>query len=159
MIKRPDTGARKKLRITMCVLFLFQIIICTFPFIHFMPKDGDVTTASPFYMVTMLFGSAGALTEDILRYCAISIAVIIIPVVGFFFCALDKEYNLKNIASALCCLAGVYITLVISRRAVSYGAVMELLLYVLIMLLTSFAMVMRLSKDEEKRDEEKRSLK
>lgn len=159
MLKRPDTGTRKRLRIAMCAMYLLQIVFCTFPFIHYLSAEGKVSAASPFFMVFMLFGMVANLTQEMTLFCALSIAIIVIPVTGFFFCALDKEYNMKNIASAICCVLGVYLTLVVSRRAVSFGAVFTLLFYIILMLLTTFAMVMRLSKDDDqKKDEEKRSL-
>lgn len=159
MIKRPDTGTRKKLRIAMCAMYLLQIVFCTFPFIHYISAEGKASAASPFFMVFMLFGMVANLTQEMTLYCALSIGLIVIPVAGFFFCALDKEFNMKNIASVLCCVLGVYLTLVVSRRAISFGAVFTLLFYVILMLLTTFAMVMRLSRDDdEKQNDEKKSL-
>ena len=58
MVKKPDIKTRKKLRITMCVLYLMELVICTMPFIQDtkVNADGLVTVASPFNMFMMLFG-------------------------------------------------------------------------------------------------------
>ncbi len=34
MVKKLDIKTRKKLRITMCVLYLMELVICTMPFIQ-----------------------------------------------------------------------------------------------------------------------------
>ena len=79
--------------------------------------------------------------------------LILIPIVGFFASALDKERNIKNIISILCCFGAVFlIATMLGGSNVDYlsiGAVIAILLYIIIMFITSIAMVMRLSKDEE----------
>lgn len=150
MQKKPDIKTRKKLRITMCVFYLLQIVVCTMPFIQDVKfnEDGIVTVASPFNMFILLFSVTSELNEFVVRFSVVCIALILIPIAGFFFCALDKERNLKNIASLICCIAGVVLILgFIPAQYISIGAVIALLLYVILMLLTSFSMVMRLSKD------------
>ena len=81
--------------------------------------------------------------------CILCLVIILIPILGFFFCALDKQRNLKNLVSVLCCFAGVFLILSIPRAYISLGAIIAIILYILIMFLTSVAMVMRLSKDSE----------
>ena len=155
MVKKPDIKTRKKLRITMCVLYLLEIVICTMPFFQDVKfnEDGIVTMASPFNMLMILFGVTSPLDASIISICVICMALIVVPMVGFLFCALDKQRNLKNIVSVLCCLTGVLlIAIMLGNERVRYmsiGAVLAILVYILIMFLTSIAMVMRLSKDEE----------
>ena len=149
MRKRPDIKTRKKLRIAMCLLYLLEIAFCTMPFIHNFGPDGSITSASPFFMFTMLFGVVSGLDSTAITMCILCTVMILIPVIGFFFCALDKERNLKNIVSMICCLAGVFIILMIPKQYISLGAIIAIIFYVIIMFLTSVAMVMRLSKDEE----------
>lgn len=148
MLKRPDTKTRKKLRIAMSVLYLLQIVVCTMPFIHNFQADGKITSASPFFMFTLLFGVVSGLDATAVTMCILCIMMILIPIIGFLFCALDKERNLKNLVSLACCLAGVFIILTIPSQYISIGAVIAIIFYVVIMFLTSIAMVMRLSKDE-----------
>lgn len=136
----------------MCLFYLLQIVMCTMPFIQYTSSEGEFTSASPFYMITILFGVVSGLTNEAILACVLCIFLVVIPTVGFFFCALDKERNVKNIVSILCCIAGVYLVLAVSKDAISLGAVIALLLYILIMILTSMAMVMRLSKEDEEKD-------
>ena len=133
----------------MCVFYLVQIVLCTMPFIQNFDASGNVTSASPFFMVTMLFGVVSGLTNEAVTMCILCLVIILIPILGFFFCALDKRRNLKNLVSVLCCFAGVFLILSIPRAYISLGAIIAIILYILIMFLTSVAMVMRLSKDSE----------
>lgn len=149
MTKKPDVKTRKKLRIAMCVLYLFEILFCTMPFIQNIKANGEITSASPFFMFTMLFGVTSELDGTVIAMCILCILMILIPVIGFFFCALDKERNLKNIVSLFCCLSAVFVILRIPPDYLSLGAVAAIIFYIIIMFLTSVAMVMRLSKDEE----------
>ena len=71
---------------------------------------------------------------------------LVIPIVGFFFCALDKERNLKNIVSIICCLLGVFsILTIVSVNFISYGSLFALLFYLLSSFITAFAMMARLT--------------
>ncbi len=154
MLKRPDIGTRKKLRIAMCVFYVLQLFVCTLPFLQFVNEKNVIEgTASPYYLVLTLFRSSVQLPEEVVRLCVVSLFLFIIPLFGFLFCAFDKERNLKNIVSAICCLAAVYLILVMTSAAesvLSIGAIVAMLLYIVIMLLTSMAFVMRFSKDPEK---------
>ncbi len=155
MIKRPDIKVRKRLRIAMCILYLAQIVVCTFPYFQDVQfnKDGLVAMKSPFNMVILLFSVTSDMKGSVLSLAIISMILILIPIIGFFFCALDKERNLKNIASVICCFAGVFLIAgLLGNENVKYmsiGAVIAILLYIIIMFITSIAMVMRLSKDSE----------
>ena len=57
--------------------------------------------------------------------------------------------------SALCCLGAVFAVLSIPRQFISLGAILAIILYVIIMFLTSVAMVMRLSRDVDDGDAKK----
>ena len=149
MTKKPDIKTRKKLRYAMCVLYLLEIVVCTMPFIHYFKPDNSILSASPFFMITMLFGVTSGLDGTVITMCVLCIFMMVLPTIGFFFCALDKERNLKNLVSLVCCLAAVFIILNIPGSYMSIGAVFAIVIYVVIMFLTSIAMVMRLSKDEE----------
>lgn len=149
MTKKPDIKTRKKLRYAMCALYLLEIVICTMPFVHRINPDGSIVSASPFFMITMLFGVTSGMDGTVITMSVLCIFMVLLPTIGFFFCALDKERNLKNLVSVLCCLAAVFIILNIPGSYISIGAILAIVLYIILMLLTSIALVMRLSKDEE----------
>ena len=152
MVKKPDIKTRKKLRITMCVLYLMELVICTMPFIQDtkVNADGLVTVASPFNMFMMLFGVTSNVDGSFAAFSVVCVVLILIPIINFLFCALDKERNLKNIVSVISCFVSVFLILLfIPRQNISIGDIVAILVYVLIMFITSIAMVMRLSKDVE----------
>ena len=75
----------------------------------------------------------------------------IIPIAGFFFCALDKERNMKNIVSIICCLLGVLSILTMVSYTISLASVIALLLYILICFLTTLSIFARFTdKDATK---------
>ena len=79
---------------------------------------------------------------------------VIIPVVGFFFCALDKQSNMKNIVSIFCCLFGVLsIMMIVTVNFLSLGSLISLLLYLLISFLSALSIFARMVKptEEEKK--------
>jgi hypothetical protein len=150
MIKIEENKTRKKLRITQCVLFLVQIVLCSFPYMQGLNSNNEFYSLSVFDMLSYLGGdipqsSDGSAFQSYIWYYFI---FVIIPLVGFFFCAFDKERNLKNIVSVICCLAGVLSILFIVSYAISIGSLIGLLLYILICFITTFAMFARITPDK-----------
>lgn len=150
MLKKAENKTRKRLRITQCVLFLAEILFCTFTFVQI--PNPDTTKlgffATVFDMLGYLGGDfpEGAQAEAFNSVLPLFFVFIIIPVVGFFFCALDKERNMKNIVSIICCLLGVFsILTIVSINFISYGSLLALLFYLLISFITAFAMMARLT--------------
>lgn len=156
MIKIPENKTRKRLRITMCIFYLIQIYLCTCSYIY-LPISENITEnyLSVFGMLSYLGGSFPNVEggQAFQAYIPFYFIFIIIPVVGFFFCALDKERNLKNIASIICCLLGVVsILLIVTLNLICLGATIALLLYVLTSFITTIAMMARISNDPKKEE-------
>ena len=152
MLKKPENKTRKRLRITQCILFLAQILFCTFTFVQI--PSPDPSKVGFYATVFDMFGYLGGEFPDTAQSAAFSSALpvffifLVIPVVGFFFCALDKERNMKNIVSIICSLLGVFsILTIISLNFISYGSLLALLFYILISFITAFAMMARLVDD------------
>ena len=150
MLKKPENKTRKKLRITQCVLFLAQILFCTFTFVQI--PNPDPTKLGFYATVFDMLGYLGGDFHDVAQSSAFSSVLplffvfLVIPIVGFFFCALDKERNLKNIVSIICSLLGVFsILTIVSINFISYGSLFALLFYLLISFITAFAMMARLT--------------
>ena len=85
MVKKPDIKTRKKLRITMCVLYLMELVICTMPFIQDtkVNADGLVTVASPFNMFMMLFGVTSNVDGSFAAFSVVCVVLILIPIINF----------------------------------------------------------------------------
>lgn len=153
MNKIAENKTRKKLRITLCILYLFEIVLCTMPYIQYIdPDTGVLSSLSVFDMISYLGASFSdaALGKSLTQAALFMIVLIIIPIVGFFFCALDKERNLKNVVSLICCLLGVIsILFVVTGSTISLGSMLGLLLYLLICFLTTFSIFARYAKSPD----------
>ncbi len=152
MIKKRENKTRKRLRITQCVLYLFEILFCTFTYIQIPNPD---QTQLGFYATAFdMIGYIGGSFPDSVQSQAFSSAMPLflifpaIPIIGFFFCALDRERNFKNIVSVICCLLGVFsILTIVTLNFISYGSLLALLFYIVISFITAVAMVSRLQND------------
>lgn len=149
MIKIEENKTRKRLRITMCVLYLVEIFVCSLPYINGTASDGYFYSYSVFDILSYLGGeipdtAAGAAFQQAIPYFFI---FLVIPAIGFFFCLFDKYRNLKNIVSILCCLAGVVSILLIVSYMISIGSLVGLLVYIAICFITTLSMFARITTD------------
>lgn len=160
MNKIPENKTRKRLRITLCVLYLFQLIFCAWPYYQFV-QDGKLVTDSVYEMLSALgtgnvIGASSSDFSAITRILPLNFIFVIIPIIGFFFCAFDKERNLKNIVSLLCCLAGVVsILTIVTINLISLGSMLALLVYLLTSFLSTISIFARYSKSIEEIEKEK----
>lgn len=154
MNKKDENKTCKRLRITLCVLYLIEIVLCTMPYFQYVTSDNILKSYSVFDVMSLwgseVFGSAQGVSAG--QFSLFVPALVIIPVAGFFFCALDKQRNLKNVASLICCLLGVISILTMVSYTISLGSMLALLLYLLICFLTTISIFARYSKSpvEEK---------
>lgn len=157
MIKKPENKTRKRLRITQCVLYLFQIVFCfSFSFIHI--PDPSNANAFGFHATVMdMLGYLGgtfpesAAGSNFQSILPLFLIFPVVPIIGFFFCALDKQRNLKNIVSIICCLIGVFSILnMITLNFLDYGSTFALLNYILISFITTIAIMARLDNTQNK---------
>lgn len=146
MIKISENKTRKNLRLTLCVFYLFQIVLCSFPFIQGADSKGAMHSYSILDLISYIGGTAS--DDAFLRYVLYTPIVLIIPIIGFFFCALDKERNLKNLVSLFCCAFGIISILFIAGAMLSLGSLISLLLYLLMSFLTTISIFARFQKDE-----------
>ncbi len=152
MNKIAENKTRKRLRIMLCILYIIEIVLCSMPYFQYISDDNVIHSYSVFDIMslwgTFVFDSADG--KAAAQFSLFVPILIIIPVVGFFFCALDKERNLKNIASILCCLLGVLSILFIVSNMISLGSMIGLLLYLLICFLTTISIFARYTSDADK---------
>ena len=66
-----------------------------------------------------------------------------IPIIGFFFCLLDKERNLKNVAGLLCSVAGIFSITYIAGQYLSIGSLCAIVLYLVTFFLSMLAICAR----------------
>lgn len=155
MLKLPENKTRKKLRITQCVFYLILILLCTFTYVR-IPNPhqaGQYFYATVFDMLGYIGGTFPDIpaAEALKSYIPFFFLFPVIPTVGFFFCALDKERNMKNIVSLLCCLLGVLsILLIVTLNFIDIGSMLSLLVYILVSFITTIAIMARIVDNSKK---------
>lgn len=161
MNKIPENKTRKRLRITLCVLYLLQLVFCAWPYYAFI-QDGQIVSNSVYEMLSAL-GTGNVIGVSQSEFDAINRALpmyfipVIIPIIGFFFCAFDKERNLKNVVSLLLALGGVVTILyLVPLSLLSLGSLFALLDYLLISFLSSISIMARYTKSKEDVEKEKK---
>ena len=128
MLKIPENKTRKKLRITLCVLYLVEIVLCALPYFQYIDEKNVLHSYSVFDIMSV-WGLSGS-NDAVFKYSLFMPIFFIIPIAGFFFCALDKERNMKNIVSIICCLLGVLSIITMVSYTISLASVIALLLYI-----------------------------
>lgn len=153
MLKIKENKTRKHFRIAQCVFYALLIFLCSMPFIQGITSDGKFFSYSVLDLMSFIGGSAdGTLGAAFLNYVMYTPVLILIPIVGFFFCLFDRERNLKNIVSLVCSAAGIVSILLIAGAALSLGASLSLLIYLLISFLTTIAIFARFTSDKSEED-------
>lgn len=152
MNKLFENKQRKRIRLVMCFVYLFQIFLCTAPFVMLRSSSsGKAKDESAFSIIYKVFmgggdiGTAGGYTVFIPYFF-----IILLPVVGFFLCSLDKERNIKNVGSLIINFTAVIaILMVVPAGAMQIGSLVQLLLYILLTFLATAGMIARLNKEPE----------
>ena len=159
MNKIPENKTRKRLRTAMWVFYLLEIVLCSMPYYQY-SMNNTIYSNSVFDMLSAL-GAGNDIGLSSAEYAAVNTMIplnfifLVIPIVGFFFCVLDRKTNMKNVVSILCCLLGVIsILTIVTINLISLGSMLALLLYILISFITIFSIFARFSAPSEKEKSE-----
>lgn len=160
MLAIPENKTRKRLRITLCVFYLIQIFLCTTTYVY-IPSLSEAQEEKYKTVVDMLLYigedySSISGGEAFSSYFLMYFVFFIIPIVGFLFCAFDKQRNIKNIVSLICSLLGVISILMIVTPALlnigCYGSLLALLLYILTSFITMYSIMARIADNPKKEE-------
>ena len=160
MNKIPENKTRKRLRFTLCALYLFQLVFCAWPYYAYV-QDGKMISDSVYEMLSALgtgnvAGVSQAEFDAINRILPLNLIFVAIPVIGFLICAFDKERNLKNIVSLFLALGGVIsILTIVTINLLSLGSMLALLDYLLISFLSTISIFARYTVSKEELEREK----
>ena len=134
-VEKPvESKTEKRIRIFMAVLFFIQTILTTFPFIQGEDADGYYTYLTAFNMLVQPEGYAEALDFKLAIFGGI---LVILPIVAFLFCILDRKSNIKYIATGLCSIICAVVVTFGIGAGIGIGAVVTLLFNILTLFLTS----------------------
>ena len=129
-----ESKSEKRVRIFLAIMFFIQTVITTFPFIQGEIEQG-FTYVTAFNMLVQQNGY-NSFAEAMMAI--IGGILVILPMVAFFFCILDKKSKKKYVVSALCSvLCAVAITFSMGNFSIAIGAVITLIINVVTLFMTS----------------------
>ena len=128
---KKETKKQKFMRIFIAVLYFFEVVLTTSPFVWGMDDKGNPQQLTAFQIAVQPNGYDGV--QDI-KLAIVFGLILLLPLVGFFFCVLDKSRvkNFFNLACGLVCVC--IITFGIGPNMGS-GAFWSMLIYVFILFL------------------------
>ena len=108
MLKMPENKTRKKLRITLCVLYLVEIVLCALPYFQYIDEKNVLHSYSVFDIMSV-WGLSGS-NDAVFKYSLFMPIFFIIPIAGFFCCSFRlrrkknqyEEYRFNHLLSARC---------------------------------------------------------
>lgn len=127
-----EPKGEKALRIFVAILYFIQTLFTTFPFMRGDDGTGTIKELTAFELAIQPEGYA---TTQEVKIALVFALLILLPVVCFFFYILDKS-NIKGMVSFATCVINVAVITFTVGGAITIGAVLTLLSYVLIMFLT-----------------------
>lgn len=128
-----ETKKQKFLRILIAVMFFFEVVLTTSPFIWGLDSSGEPKQLTAFQMAIQPDGYDGV---ESIKLAIVFALLLLIPIVGFFFCVLDKS-RVKNFYNLVGCLVCVCIITFGIGPDMASGAFTSLLLYVFILFLNT----------------------
>ena len=130
---KKETKKQKFMRIFIAVLYFFEVVLSTSPFVWGMDDKGNPQQLTAFQIAVQPNGYDGV--QDI-KLAIVFGLILLLPLVGFFFCILDKSRvkNFFNLACGLVCVC--IITFGIGPNMGS-GAFWSMLIYVFILFLNT----------------------
>ena len=131
--KIKESKKAKYLRIALAVLYFIQVVLTTFPFTWVVDSDGNVKELTAFEIAVR---PSGYETAQDIKLALLFAVFVLFPVVCFFFCVLSKGV-LKNFVSFACSIICAALITFGIGATIAMGAVVSLLLYVLILFLTT----------------------
>jgi len=141
-------------------VLIFLFIVCGYMLsttfaVDVIEIDGVETVVS-MTALNLAFGAMGG-SVPVRQNTPIGMLYIILPVVGFFFMFFDKKTNIKNIVGICCGMIGMTSIFMFINFNIGIGALVSILCYILIDILSVTAMFMHLQ--DSKTNSKPRTLK
>ena len=75
--------------------------------------------------------------SDIIVSGIIMYALVLLPVIGFFFASFDKKRHLKNVYTIICCIACLFMIFFAIYPSIGIGAVISVILYIILFFMSA----------------------
>lgn len=138
-----ESNKAKRSRITLAVLYFIQVVLTTFPFMWGLDESGNIKELTAFEIAVQQGGYQNA---ESIKLAILFAVFVLFPAVCFFFCILDKSV-VKNFVSFACCIVCACLITFGIGASIAMGAVVALLLYVLILFLTTRNLLISVASD------------
>lgn len=132
--KPVESKSERNIRIILAVMFFIQIILTTFPFVQGDSGDGYYSYLTAFNMLVQPEGYATGQDYILAIFGGV---FVLLPMVAFFFCILDKKSYVKYIVTALCSIISVVIIAFGVGGSIGIGALFTLIVNLITMFLTT----------------------
>ncbi len=142
--KIVESKKGKTLRITLAVLYFIQVVLTTFPFMWGADADGNLKQLTAFEIAVQPDGYNSA--EEI-KLAILFAVFVLFPAVCFFFCCLDKSTK-KNFVSFACSITCACLITFGIGSMIAMGALVSLLLYVLILFITTSSLLVSVNDNK-----------
>ena len=130
---KKETKKQKFMRIFIAVLYFFEVVLTTSPFVWGMDDKGNPQQLTAFQIAVQPNGYDGV--QDI-KLAIVFGLILLLPLVGFFFCILDKS-RVKNFFNLACGLVCVCIITFGIGPDMGSGAFWSMLIYVFVLFLNT----------------------
>lgn len=154
--KPLESKRTKRLRVAICILYVFTISFSALPFVWGVKQDGDYGFVT---LLNMMFDgfNYGA---DCIGVSIIAIILIAIPIIGFLVESFDKTRNIKCITGIICPMVGIFlICFGVGNfiRFISIGGVFSIITYIFICFLSTYLFLVRTEEKHTNLNEKRRS--
>lgn len=150
-VTKLETKRCKRLRQTICVLYVLTIFFCALPFAQVYNSDGSIGSFTIFNLLIDGF-RYGA---DYFGLGVVALIILLIPIVGFLFASFDKTRILKCIVGLICSLVGIALICFGLGSYVSIGGMLSIITYMFIAVLSVYLMlVISADRHNQKIDKE-----
>lgn len=129
--KNLEDKRTKPLRLTNCVLFIVEMVLFAFPYIAMIDSEGNYR----FKTILELILGMNAEDNKWIKLGLLAIAFAIIPIVGFFVTAFDKNSCVKSFFGCVCSFAGIFCLVFLIPQfspQLAFGAMAAIIIYLLI---------------------------
>ena len=133
-----ESKSEKRVRLILAVLFFLQVLLLPLPLMQGTITEGELAGGIGHRTaLNLLFQYNGFNSFSEVMLAVYGGILIIMPIVSFFFCLLDKKSYKKYVVSALTCVLCAVIICFGPKDSIAIGGVLTLILNVITLFMTS----------------------
>ena len=133
-----ESSSEKHVRIFLAVLFFIQVMLIPLPLMHGTITEGELA-GGPGHRtaLNLVFQYNGFNSFSEVMLAVYGAILIVMPIVSFFFCILDKKSYKKYVVSYITCILCAVIICFGPKDSIAIGGVFTLILNVITLFMTT----------------------